>query len=52
MMLVVAARPLGEPGGAAVAELLAEGGAPAPLLPKALTDTASASLLRTAVPEA
>ena len=52
MMLVVAARPLGEPGGAAVAELLAEGGAPAPLRPRALTDAASASLLRTAVPEA
>jgi predicted ATPase len=52
VMLVVAARPLGEPGGAAVAELLAEGGAPALLRPEALTDAASASLVRSAVPEA
>ena len=43
VLLVVAARPLGEPGGAAVAEMLAEGGAPALLRPPALSDDASAS---------
>ncbi len=52
VMLVVAARPRGEPGGAAVAELLAEGGAPELLRPEALTDAASASVVRAAVPEA
>ena len=52
VLLVVAARPLGEPGGAAVAEMLAEGGAPALLRPPALSDEASASLVRAAVPEA
>ena len=52
VLLVVAARPLGEPGGAAVAELLAEGAAPLVLRPKPLTDAASADLVRTAVPEA
>jgi predicted ATPase len=38
VLLVVAARPLGEPGGAAVAELLADG-APALLRPEALSGT-------------
>ncbi len=52
VLLVVAARPLGEPGGAAVAEMLSEGGAPALLRPPALGDDASAALLRTAVPGA
>ncbi len=52
VLLVVAARPLGEPGGAAVAEMLAKGGAPALLRPPALSDDASAELVRTAVPEA
>ena len=52
VLLVVAARPLGEPGGAAVAQLLAEGGAPALLRPAALSDDASAELVRAAVPEA
>ena len=50
LLLVVAARPLGEPGGAAVAEMLSEGGAPALLRPPALGDDASAALLRAAVP--
>jgi DNA-binding CsgD family transcriptional regulator len=52
VLLVVAARPRGEPGGAAVAELLTESGAPAVLRPRALTDAASAELVRAAVPEA
>ena len=50
VMLVVAARPRGEPGGAAVAELLAEAGAPELLRPEALTDDAAASIVRAAVP--
>jgi hypothetical protein len=52
VMLVVAARPLGEPGGAAVAQMLTEGGAPVLLRPPALSDDASAELVRAAVPEA
>ena len=52
VLLVVAARPLGEPGGAAVAELLAEGGARALLRPRALSDRASAAVVRAAVPDA
>ena len=53
VLLVVAARPLGEPGGAAVAEMLAEGGAaPALLQPPPLSNEASASLVRAACPEA
>jgi hypothetical protein len=51
VLLVLAARPLGEPGGAAVAELL-EGGAPALLRPAALSDGASAELVREVVPGA
>jgi DNA-binding CsgD family transcriptional regulator len=46
VMLVAAARPPGEPGGAAVAELLSEAGAPELLRPKALTGPASADLVR------
>jgi DNA-binding CsgD family transcriptional regulator len=52
VLLVVAARPLGEPGGAAVAQTLAEGGAPALLRPPALSDDASTELVRAAIPEA
>ena len=52
VLLVVAARPAGEPGGARVAELLAEGGAPALLRPAALSGDASADLVRAAVPGA
>ena len=52
MLLVVAARPLGEPGGSAVAELLAEAGSPARVQPKALSAAASARLVREAVPDA
>jgi DNA-binding CsgD family transcriptional regulator len=52
VLLVVAARPLGEPGGAAVARMLSEGGAPALLRPSALSDHASAELVRAAVPGA
>lgn len=49
VLLVVAARPLGEPGGAAVAETLAD----AMLLrPEALSGAGSEELLRAAVPEA
>ena len=51
VLLVLAARPLGEPGGAAVAELLAES-APALLRPEALSEDASAALVRSAVPGA
>ena len=51
VLLVVAARPLGEPGGAAVAETLAEG-APALLRPGALSEDGSAELVRAAVPGA
>jgi DNA-binding CsgD family transcriptional regulator len=51
VLLLVGARPLGEPGGAAVAETLAEA-APAVLRPSALSDGASAELVRSALPEA
>jgi DNA-binding CsgD family transcriptional regulator len=51
-LLVVAARPLGEPGGAAVAQMLAQGGAPTLLHPPALSHDASAEVVRAAVPEA
>jgi hypothetical protein len=51
VLLVVAARPVGEPGGAAVTEMLG-GGAPALLRPPALSDAASAELVRAAVPGA
>ena len=51
VLLVLAARPLGEPGGAAVAERLAES-APALLRPEALSEDASAALVRAAVPDA
>lgn len=52
VLLVVAARPVGEPGGAAVAQMLAEGAATALLNPSPLSDDASAKLVRAAVPEA
>ena len=52
VLLVVAARPLGEPGGSAVAELLAEAGSPVRVRPKALSADASARLVREAVPDA
>ena len=52
VMLVVAARPRSEPGGAAVAELLAEAGAPVLLRLKTLSDDASARLVRSVVPDA
>jgi DNA-binding CsgD family transcriptional regulator/tetratricopeptide (TPR) repeat protein len=52
LLLVVAARPLGEPGGAAVADMLADGGAPVLLRPRVLSDGASAELVRAAVPGA
>ena len=49
VLLVLAARPPGEPGGAAVAELLPE---PLLLRPHALSEDASAALVRFAVPDA
>ena len=52
VLLVVGARPPGEPGGAAVADMLAEGGARALLRPQGLSEGASAELVRTAVPGA
>ncbi len=52
VLLVLAARPLGEPGGADVATMLAEGGAPVLVRPAALSDGGSAELVRAAVPEA
>ena len=52
VFLVVAARPPGEPGGAAVADMLVAGGAPALLRPQGLSDGASAELVRAAVPGA
>jgi DNA-binding CsgD family transcriptional regulator len=52
LLLLVAARPPGEPGGAAVAPLLAEGGAGEQLRPRALTYDGAARLVRTAVPDA
>ncbi len=51
VLLVVAARPLGEPGGSAVAEMLAEA-SPALLRPRALSEDASGDVVRTAVPDA
>ena len=51
VLLVVAARPLGEPAGAGVAEMLAEA-APALLRPQSLSEDASADLVRVAVPDA
>ena len=48
VLVVVAARPPGEPGGAAVAEIL--GATPALLRPAGLGDDASAALVRAAVP--
>jgi DNA-binding CsgD family transcriptional regulator len=52
VMLVVAARPRGEPGGTAVAELLAEAGASVLLRPEALSVDAAETLVRGAVPDA
>ena len=52
VLLVVGARPVGEPGGAAVAQMLADGGALALLQPRPLSDGASAEVVRAAVPEA
>ena len=49
ILLVVAARPVGEPGVAAVADMLP---APAVLRPATLSDDASAELVRAAVPNA
>jgi DNA-binding CsgD family transcriptional regulator len=49
VLLVVAARPLGEPGGAAVAETLTDATV---LRPEALSGDASAELLRAAIPQA
>ncbi len=51
VLVVLAARPLGEPGGAAVAEQLAES-APVLLRPEPLSEDASAELVRAAVPDA
>ena len=52
VLLLIAGRPRGEPGGAAVAELLAEAGDPVVLRPKALSDDASARLVHSVAPEA
>ena len=51
-LLVLSARPPGEPGAAPVAEMLSEGGTPALLRPPALGDHASAAVVRAVVPGA
>jgi predicted ATPase len=52
VLLVVAARPAGEPRGAAVADLLSDAADPELLRPEVLSGSASERLVRSAVPEA